>query len=131
MKLKKVLYTFAVLALVLGAYFLGQKNTDSSLSYTDSSSGKSYAGGVTEETGTSNADDVAAKAARVTVTVKAGESIQEAVKAAKPGTIIRVMPGLYHETVYIDKDDISLIGVIEKGERATLDGKGEMNDAIL
>lgn len=131
MKLKKVLYTFAVLALVLGAYFLGQKNTDSALSYTDSSSGKSYAGGVTEETGTSNASDVAAKAARVTVTVKAGDSIQEAVKSAEPGTIIRVMPGLYHETVYIDKDDISLIGVIEKGERATLDGKGEMNDAIL
>ena len=48
MKLKKVLYTFAVLALVLGAYFLGQKNTGSSLSFTDSSSGKSYAGGVTE-----------------------------------------------------------------------------------
>jgi parallel beta-helix repeat protein len=131
MKLKKVLYTFVVLALVLGAYFLGQKNSDSAISYTDVQSGKSYAGGVTEQTGTSSASDVTAKATRTVVTVNAGESIQEAVKQAEPGTLIRVMPGLYHETVYVDKDDISLIGVIEKGQRATLDGKGEMNDAIL
>lgn len=67
----------------------------------------------------------------IVVVVNDGESIQEAVKAAAPGTTIRVMPGTYHETVYIDKDGIRLIGVIDKGRRAHLDGKGELNDAIL
>ncbi len=66
-----------------------------------------------------------------TVTIKPGDSIQEAVKAAQPGTTIKIMPGTYSETVYIDKDSIHLIGVIEKGRRATLDGLGKLNDAIL
>ena len=67
----------------------------------------------------------------IVVTVKDGESIQEAVKAAEPGTTIHVMPGTYEETVYIDKDGIRLIGIIEGSERATLHGRGELNDAIL
>lgn len=67
----------------------------------------------------------------VVVTVEDGQSIQEAVQAAEPGTTIHVMPGTYNETVYIDKDGIRLIGVIEGSERATLHGNGELNDAIL
>jgi len=67
----------------------------------------------------------------VVVVVEEGESIQDAVGAAEPGTTIRVMPGTYHETVYIDKDGIRLIGVIERGRRAVLDGEGKLNDAIL
>ena len=67
----------------------------------------------------------------VVVVVEPGQSIQEAVQAAVAGTTIQVMPGAYSETVYIDKDGIHLIGVIKAGERATLDGKGELNDAIL
>jgi parallel beta-helix repeat protein len=67
----------------------------------------------------------------VVVVVKDGESIQEAVQAAAPGTTIQVMPGTYSETVYIDKDGIRLIGVIQKSERAKLDGNGTLNDAIL
>jgi len=63
--------------------------------------------------------------------VDEGDSIQEAVKKAKPGTTIHIMPGTYSETIYIDKDNIRLIGVIEEGERATLDGLGKLNDAIL
>lgn len=47
------------------------------------------------------------------IVVKDGESIQEAVKAASPGAVIKVMPGTYRETVYIDKDNITLSGVIE------------------
>jgi len=73
----------------------------------------------------------AGEANNVEVTVNAGESIQAAVTAAKPGTTIRIMPGTYTETVYIDKDNIRLIGVIEQGKRATLDGLGKLNDAIL
>lgn len=65
------------------------------------------------------------------IDVKNGESIQDAVGKANPGDLIRIYPGVYHETVYIDKDNISLQGVIEKGEWPILDGEKKMNDAIL
>ena len=67
----------------------------------------------------------------VVVVVNDGESIQAAVQLAEAGTTIQVMPGTYNETVYIDKDGIRLIGVIDKGNRAVLDGEGKLNDAIL
>ncbi|MFK7977314.1 MAG: parallel beta-helix domain-containing protein [Halioglobus sp.] len=67
----------------------------------------------------------------IVLVVEEGESIQEAVKKAKVGTTIQVMPGTYHETVYIDKDGIRLIGIINEGKRAVLDGEGKLNDAIL
>lgn len=67
----------------------------------------------------------------VVVTVSEGESIQEAVQAAEPGTTVHVLPGTYNETVYIDKDGIRLIGIVQGSERATLHGNGELNDAIL
>jgi parallel beta-helix repeat protein len=63
--------------------------------------------------------------------VKDGESILEVVKKAKGGDIIRVYPGTYKETVYIDKDNISFQGVIIEGEWPTLDGEKELNDAFL
>ena len=65
------------------------------------------------------------------IEVKMGSSIQDAVKEANPGDLIRVYPGTYSENVYIDKDDISLQGVVIKGEWPTLDGKKEINDAFL
>lgn len=65
------------------------------------------------------------------IEVKKGGSIQEAVKAANPGDLIRVFPGTYSENVFIDKDDISLQGVVINGEWPTLDGKKEINDAFL
>src|SRR5690606_32272992 len=40
------------------------------------------------------------------IQVKKGESIQKAVQDAKSGDLIQVHPGTYHETVYIDKDNI-------------------------
>lgn len=63
--------------------------------------------------------------------VREGKLIQDAVRKAVPGDLIRVYPGTYHETVYIDKDDITLQGVIEKGEWPVLDGKKELNDGFL
>lgn len=65
------------------------------------------------------------------IEVRKGGSIQEAVKAANPGDLIRVFPGVYSENVYIDKDDISLQGVVVKGEWPILDGKKKINDAFL
>ena len=65
------------------------------------------------------------------VTVKPGEVVQEAVAKAQPGDTIQVLPGTYHETVYIDKDDIALVGVIHGGDWPTFDGEGKRNDAVL
>ncbi len=66
-----------------------------------------------------------------TIEVKEGEKIQAAIAKAKPGDIIMVYPGIYKETVYVDKENIRLYGVIENGKRPTLDGEKELNDAIL
>lgn len=63
--------------------------------------------------------------------VKNGQSIQDAVRKASPGDIIRVFPGTYKETVYIDKDHITLQGVVVEGEWPTLDGEGILNDGFL
>ncbi len=63
--------------------------------------------------------------------VKDGDLIMDAVKKAKPGDLIRVYPGTYSETVYVDKDDITFQGIIENGNWPTLDGKKELNDAFL
>jgi len=65
------------------------------------------------------------------IVVKDGESIQAAVTAASPGAVIKVMPGTYKETVYIDKDNITLSGVIEQGKYPVLEGEGLRNDAVL
>lgn len=101
---------------------------------TNSGSGASYDGGYDKTNDSelsTNAAGPAGSTGDVTIVVNDGESIQEAVKAANPGTTIQIMPGTYSETVYIDKDDIRLIGVIQEGKRATLDGQKKLNDAIL
>ena len=63
--------------------------------------------------------------------VENGDLIMDAVKEAAPGDLIRVFPGVYKETVYVDKDDISFQGVIKDGEWPVLDGEKELNDAFL
>lgn len=66
------------------------------------------------------------------IAVNEGERIQDAVNRATSGDIIRVMPGTYEETVYIDKDEISLLGVIDEGKRPILDGaRLSLHDGII
>ena len=66
-----------------------------------------------------------------TLDVREGESIQAAVKKAQPGDVVLVHPGTYHQTVYIDKDNITLRGVVKDGEWPILEGDGKLNDAVL
>ena len=65
------------------------------------------------------------------IVVKDGQMIQDAVTRAKAGDTILVEPGTYKETVYIDKDNITLRGVIKAGKWPTLEGEKIRNDAVL
>jgi cytochrome c peroxidase len=65
-----------------------------------------------------------------TIIVKAGESIQAAVDRALPGDTIRVEPGIYYETVYIDIPQLTVQGVVNGDERPWLDGQNEMSDGF-
>ena len=38
---------------------------------------------------------------------------------------------MYHEAVYIDKDHITVRGMVEENEWPVMDGKRVLNDAIL
>ena len=66
-----------------------------------------------------------------TLEVREGASIQDAIERAEPGDTVLVYPGVYRETVYVDKDDITLRGVVEEGEWPNLEGERQRNDAIL
>ena len=123
------------LVLLAGGYYLGLNNTPEPTVIKVESAPKAA---FTSE-GTQEMAEVAFAGVRTLETptsgeliiVKDGESIQDAVKAASPGAVIKVMPGTYKETVYIDKDNITLSGVIERGEYAVMDGEGFRNDAVL
>jgi parallel beta-helix repeat protein len=96
---------------------------------TSSMGGASYSGGFQADASISAVPQRSVEG--TVIVVNPGESIQAAVEKSLPGDTIQVMPGTYSETVYIDKDDIHLVGVIQEGERATMDGLGKLNDAIL
>lgn len=131
---------FAVLAgavvLLAGGYFLGSSNQPEPTVIKVPAAPKA-------EFTSGGSAEVAAAAGEVSVRawetptsgeviiVRDGESIQDAVTAAQPGAVIKVMPGTYKETVYIDKDNITLSGVIEEGRYPVLEGEGVLNDAVL
>ena len=66
-----------------------------------------------------------------TLEVKDGGSIQDAVNRAQPGDTILVYPGTYEESVYIDKDGITLRGVVQDREWPVMEGGRTLNDAVL
>ncbi len=141
----KILAVVLVIAAFAAGMQLGRNSADTAAVVTSSSGGAAYGGSTA---GDAASDEEVAEARKlilkgsskfvagppmsdVVVVVEDGQSIQEAVQAAQPGTTIHVMPGTYKETVYIDKDGIRLIGIVKGSERATLHGEGRLNDAIL
>ncbi|MFN0111289.1 MAG: parallel beta-helix domain-containing protein [Blastocatellia bacterium] len=63
--------------------------------------------------------------------VKPGESIQSALDRTIAGDTIEIHPGTYNETLLIDVDGITIRGLIENGQRATLDGQNKLTDAVI
>src|SRR3989442_25432 len=45
-------------------------------------------------------------------------SINAAISAARPGDMVKVCPGIYHETVVVDKSDLVLAGATTLAEGA-------------
>ncbi len=133
--MNKVLGAIALAGAFAGGIYLGASQSSTPI-ITQSSGGASYSGGYDKNA--LKATNVKGKSAVIkrevageTLIVNEGDSIMAAVQLANPGDTIQIMPGTYSETVYIDKDDIRIIGVIKEGKRAVLDGKGQLNDAIL
>src|SRR5579859_2036523 len=65
------------------------------------------------------------------IDVSESQSIQAAIKRANAGDTIKVMPGTYKESIYVDKDGIRLSGVIKDGRWPILDGENVLNDGII
>lgn len=65
-----------------------------------------------------------------TFAVKPGQSIQAAVDRAHSGDRIEVFPGIYPQSVVVDKAGISLIAIHVNGDRPTLDGQNKLADAV-
>ena len=64
--------------------------------------------------------------------VNPGESIQDVIDRAAPGSVIRVQPGEYFESISIDADKITLIGGDGTlANRPALDGHGVYSDAVI
>jgi parallel beta-helix repeat protein len=70
-------------------------------------------------------------ASAATYTVSPGEEIQPAVDRAQPGDTVRVLPGQYKQTVYIDKDNIRLSGVVQDDKWPVIDGEGVRHDGVI
>jgi len=127
--MKKAMWLAGVI-LALGLGFLGGKKLYQAPPGVDSAAAPAAGAGPV-------GNDAAAAALRSqgatgkTFTVSPGQSIQAAVQQAAPGDVVQVMPGEYHETVFIDKDGITLFGVIQDGRWPTLIGDHKLNDAIL
>ena len=71
------------------------------------------------------------------ITVHPGESIQAAVDAAPPNSIIHVEPGVYHESpgsptaVIVTKDGIQLVGDSTPAQPVVLENAGSQMNGII
>ncbi|MBU0913165.1 MAG: right-handed parallel beta-helix repeat-containing protein [Gammaproteobacteria bacterium] len=122
--------TLTLIALVPLAYFAGYYLTSTATVAPVYTAEVSYSGS-TSASGNGKKSVLNSMPTGTVHAVKDGQLIMDAVKAAQPGDVIQVWPGNYTETVYIDKDNIRLSGVIVEGKRPRLFGDGHLNDAIL
>ncbi|MCA9917009.1 MAG: hypothetical protein KC445_03610, partial [Anaerolineales bacterium] len=68
----------------------------------------------------------------MTIVVAEGESVQTAVDRARPGDIIEVPYGIYHERVVIDINDITLRGIPNAaGEWPIFDGENVLTEGVI
>ena len=65
------------------------------------------------------------------ITIQSGQKIQDGINLAVAGDTIRIMPGLYHETLSVDISGVVIEGVLEEGSRPILDGLGKLADGII
>ncbi|KZX56169.1 cytochrome-c peroxidase [Halioglobus sp. HI00S01] len=135
--MNKLVAAVGAVVLLAGGYYLGNSNTpEPTVIKVPEAPKAAFSSGGADEVAAAGAANVAIRslatpASGELIVVKDGESIQDAVKAASPGATIKVMPGTYKETVYVDKDNITLSGVIEDGQYPVMDGEGVLNDAVL
>jgi parallel beta-helix repeat protein len=81
--------------------------------------------------GASTTAPVSEGAAR-TLRVAAGESIQAAIDQARPGDVVEVQPGTYHEALRVSIDNLTLRGVAgADGSWPVLDGQDRFDDGVL
>ena len=133
--MNKLIAVVGAIALLAGGFYLGQsKQPAPTIIKVPAEPREKFSSAGAEEVASAPAATVRSLETPTSgelIVVKDGESIQDAVKQASPGAVIKVMPGTYRETVYIDKDNITLSGVIEQGKYPVLEGEGKRNDAIL
>jgi parallel beta-helix repeat protein len=72
-----------------------------------------------------------AAAPAATHRVTAPASIAAALEQARPGDVIEVEPGVYHEALTVDTPGITLRGIVRGVERPLLDGRGRLNDGVI
>ena len=63
--------------------------------------------------------------------VREGQRIQDAVDRALKGDTVLVHPGVYHETIAIDKSDLVILGYAPEDIRPVLDGRNTLSDGIV
>ena len=67
-----------------------------------------------------------------TLTVNAGELIQGAIDQAKPGDVVEVMPGTYHEALTVSIHNLTLRGVADaSGQWPILDGESQFDNGVF
>ena len=110
MAIAKILTGCLIVAAFGGGLYLGMAQVNNPV--VNTSEGVGYSGGFKQASPGNKTKVVVKKTPGKTHVVNDGDSIMATVKLAKSGDTLQIMPGSYHETVYIDKDDIRIVRCI-------------------